>query len=147
MPKRVALIFMQRLDDVRADRGSREEGKLEQRLSRLCDETDAATTSKEALVFCGACGIPELSGRERAFLQTRYPDAPLRSFGALFGHSLEAQFITGLALASLALDDSSPVKPMAPGVDAEMAEPARSAIVTTIGHTRGEGVARLSKLS
>jgi 3-oxoacyl-[acyl-carrier-protein] synthase II len=135
------------LDDVRADRGSRDEGKLEQRLSRLCDETDAATTSKEALVFCGACGIPELSGRERAFLQTRYPDAPLRSFGALFGHSLEAQFITGLALASLALDDSSPVKPMAPGVDAEMAETARSAIVTTIGHTRGEGVARLSKLS
>jgi 3-oxoacyl-[acyl-carrier-protein] synthase II len=99
------------------------------------------------VVFTGASGFPELSGRERAFLQKRYPAAPLRSYGAIFGHSIEAQFITGLALASLALDDSKPVRPMAPGVDAEMAGPASSAIVTTIGHARGEGVARLSKLS
>ncbi|EDQ31459.1 3-oxoacyl-(acyl-carrier-protein) synthase [Hoeflea phototrophica DFL-43] len=135
------------LDGALGDRGSRDEGKLEQRLSRLCDETGAAAGSPETLVFCGASGFPGLSGRERAFLQTRYPDAPLRSYGALFGHSLEAQFITGLALASLALDESSPIKPMAPGVDAEMPEAAKSAIVTTIGHARGEGVARLSKLS
>jgi 3-oxoacyl-[acyl-carrier-protein] synthase II len=36
---------------------------------------------------------------------------------------------------------------MAPGADAVMPAAARSAIVTTIGHIRGEGIAHLSKMS
>jgi 3-oxoacyl-[acyl-carrier-protein] synthase II len=136
-----------RLDGVLGDRGSRDEDRLEQRLARLCDETVPSAKSSDTVIFCGAAGTPELSRRERQFLSKRYPDSPLRTWGAVVGHSLEAQFTTGLALACLAIDEDRPVKPMAQGADAETAKPPRSAIVTTIGHVRGEGVAHLSKLS
>jgi 3-oxoacyl-[acyl-carrier-protein] synthase II len=136
-----------RLDGVLGDRGSREEGRLEERLARLCDGTVNSPASSDTVIFCGATGAPELSRRERGFLSTRYPDSPLRTYGAVFGHSLEAQFTTGIALACLAIDEGHAVKPMAEGAESEMAKPPRSAIVTTIGHMRGEGVAHLSKLS
>ena len=99
------------------------------------------------MVFSGASGYPELSARERTFLRARFPDTPLRTVGALFGHSVEAQFPTALALACLALDDDAPISPFAAGEDAAASTAANSAIVTTIGHFRGEGIARLTRMS
>ncbi|MDZ7601574.1 MAG: beta-ketoacyl-ACP synthase [Hoeflea sp.] len=135
-----------RLDTVVADRGPRDQGRLEQRLGRLADEAGAPASGAETIVFSGASGFPELSARERTFLTTRFPDAPLRTIGALFGHSVEAQFPTGLALACLALDAGAPISPFAAGEDAVAPAAAGSAIVTTIGHARGEGIARLSRM-
>jgi 3-oxoacyl-[acyl-carrier-protein] synthase II len=136
-----------RLDAVLGDRGSRDGDHLEQRLARLCRETGATAETPDTVIFCGATGFPDLSGRERRFLEARFSQTPLRTYGALLGHSLEAQFTTGLALASLALDDNRPVKPMAPGADDAIPTAAKSAVVTTIGHIRGEGIARLTKMS
>ncbi|KJS15996.1 MAG: 3-oxoacyl-ACP synthase, partial [Hoeflea sp. BRH_c9] len=76
-----------RLDAVLGDRGPRDDGRMEQRLARLADDTGANDTGADTVVFCGASGFPEISGRERAFLQDRFPTAPLRTIGALFGHS------------------------------------------------------------
>lgn len=135
-----------RLDAVAADRGPREGDRLEQRLNRLSEDAGASETGADTVVFCGASGFPELSARERAFLRTRFPEAPQRTVGALFGHSLEAQFPTGLALACLALDADAAISPFAPSEDAAAVDAARSAIVTTIGHVRGEGIARLSRM-
>ena len=136
-----------RLDAVLGDRGPRDGERLEQRLARLADDTGAMAGGEDIVVFSGASGYPELSARERAFLQARFPGAPLRTVGALFGHSVEAQFPTALALACLALDDDAPVSPFAPGEDATASKAANSAIVTTIGHVRGEGIARLTRMS
>ena len=136
-----------RLDAVLADRGPRDADRLEKRLSRLADETGASAGGEDTVVFSGASGFPELSARERAFLQSRFPTSPLRTVGALFGHSLEAQFPTALALACLALDDDTPVSPFAPGEDAVASTAANTAIVTTLGHVRGEGIARLTRMS
>ncbi|WP_322990173.1 beta-ketoacyl-ACP synthase [Hoeflea sp.] len=136
-----------KIDAVQGDRGPRDEGRLEQRLGRLTDETMASASTDDAVVFCGATGFPELSARERQFFQSRLPDVPIRTYGAMLGHSVEAQFTTGVALACLALDCDQPFQPMAPGADAVMPAAARSAIVTTIGHIRGEGIAHLSKMS
>lgn len=143
---RGAHIYAQ-LNAVLGDRGSRQSGRFEQRLARLCDDTGADSGSDDTLVFCGASGFPELSNRERGFIQDRFPDAPLRTYGALCGHSLEAHFTTGLAFASLALDENRPISPMAHRFDDAMSSPAKSAIVTTIGHVRGEGIARLTRIS
>jgi len=136
-----------RLDAVLADRGPRGDGLMEQRLARLTDDTGASTGGEDTVVFSGASGFPELSARERAFLQTRFPAAPLRTVGALFGHSVEAQFPTAVALACLALDDDAPISPFAAGEDAVASTAANAAIVTTIGHVRGEGIARLTRMS
>lgn len=136
-----------RLDAVLGDRGPRDNGRMEQRLARLADDTGATVSSPDAVVFSGASGFPELGAREKAFLQSRFPAAPLRTVGALFGHSLEAQFPTAVALACLALDADAPISPFAPGDDAVATMAASSAIVTTIGHVRGEGIARLTRMS
>lgn len=136
-----------RLDAVLGDRGSRDTDRLEQRLARLADNTGASGGGEDTVVFSGASGYPALSARERNFLQSRFPAAPMRSVGALFGHSLEAHFPTAVALACLALDDDAPVSPFAAGEDAITSAAANTAIVTTIGHVRGEGIARLTRMS
>lgn len=135
-----------RLDAVLGDRGSREGDRLEQRLARLADDT-GASGGEDTLVFSGATGQPELSARERAFLKERFPATPIRTVSALFGHAIEAQFPTAVALACLALDDDTPVSPFAAGEDAVATKAANSAVVTTIGHVRGEGIARLTRMS
>ncbi|MEM5474196.1 beta-ketoacyl-ACP synthase [Hoeflea sp. AS60] len=135
-----------RLDAVLGDRGSRDGDRLEQRLARLADDT-GASGGHDTVVFSGASGFPELSARERAFLRTRFPASPLRTVGALFGHSIEAHFPTAVALACLALDDEAPMSPFADGEDAIASTAANAAIVTTIGHVRGEGIARLTRMS
>ncbi|MCY0095875.1 beta-ketoacyl-ACP synthase [Hoeflea ulvae] len=134
-----------RLDAVLADRGNRADGGMERRLQDLADGTGASADGAGSVVFCGTPGLSDLSGRERAFLETRFPEAPLRTIGALFGHSLEAQFPTAVALACLALDAETPISPFADGEGAA-ATAAGSAIVTTIGHVRGEGIARLTRM-
>jgi 3-oxoacyl-[acyl-carrier-protein] synthase II len=135
------------LDAVLGDRGPRDADRLEKRLSRLADETGASQSGEDTVVFSGASGYAEISGRERAFLKSRFPASPLRTVSALFGHSVEAQFPTALALACLALDDDTPVSPFAPGEDAVASTAANTAIVTTLGHVRGEGIARLTRMS
>ncbi|AKH99792.1 3-oxoacyl-(acyl-carrier-protein) synthase [Hoeflea sp. IMCC20628] len=134
-----------RLDAVLADRGQRADGGMERRLENLADGTGASATGADTIVFSGASGLPDLSARERAFLEARFPTTPLRTIGALFGHSLEAQFPTAMALACLALDAGSPVTPFTAG-EAVAQEAANSAIVTTVGHVRGEGIARLTRM-
>lgn len=136
-----------RLDAVLGDRGPRDNARMEQRLSRLADDTGANAASPGTVVFSGASGFPDISSRERAFLQARFPSAPLRTVGALFGHSVEAQFPTAVALACLALDNDAAISPFAAGEDAVATLAATSAIVTCIGHVRGEGVARLTRMS
>lgn len=136
-----------RLDAVLGDRGPRGAGQMEQRLERLGDATGSSGGSADTIVFSGASGFPELGARERSFIEKRFPGSPLRTFGALLGHTIEAQFTTGLALASLALKAQRQIIPFAVDADLPMTVPARTAIVTTIGHSRGEGIARLTKMS
>ncbi|MDF1607646.1 beta-ketoacyl-ACP synthase [Hoeflea sp. YIM 152468] len=136
-----------RLEAVFGDRGPRDDGRLEKRLTRLADDAGASDGGADTVVFSGASGYPDLSARERAFLKSRFPATPLRTVGALVGHSVEAHFPTAVALACLALDDAAPISPFAAGEDAPASTAANSAIVTTIGHVRGEGIARLTRTS
>ena len=59
------------------------------------------------------------------------------------GHALESQFPLGLALAGLALASGAKVPAFDAAGETAMEKPAETAIVTTIGHHRGEGVAIL----
>jgi 3-oxoacyl-[acyl-carrier-protein] synthase II len=49
-----------------------------------------------------------------------------------------------MALAALSLGNEAKVPPFHPGAEAPMEAPAKAAIVTTIGHARGEGIAVLA---
>jgi len=131
------------IDAIGGDRGSRESGKLEARLADLAkpaEKLDPAST----VVFSGTSGFHDLVAREKAFLEAKLAGAPVRAYGGLAGHSIEAQFPLGLALAALSLGEGAKVPAFDAGAEKPMTAAAKSAVVTTIGHSRGEGVAVLS---
>ena len=131
------------IDAIGSDRGSRTDGKLEARLADLAkpaEKLDPAGT----VVFSGTSGFHDLVASEKAFLQANLAGAPVRAYGGIVGHSIEAQFPAGLALAALTLGHGAKVPAFDASVEKPMAAAARSAVVTTVGHSRGEGVAVLS---
>ncbi len=131
------------IDAIEGDRGRREDGGLEKRLTRMT-ESVGKDVGPGALVLSGASGMHDISQREKTVLETAFPDAAVRGFGGLTGHALEAQFPLGLALAALALDTGATVPVFDASGEAAMSKPAREAIVTTVGYVRGEGMAHLS---
>ncbi len=131
------------IDDIQGDRGSRDEGKLETRLNRLVDSA-RKVPGDELVISSGSSGFHDLAAREKAALEGALPGVPLRAYGGLSGHGVEAQFPLGLAFAALALSEGARVPPFDAGHEAPMAKPAHHALVTTIGHVRGEGIALLS---
>jgi len=131
------------IDAVEGDRGSRDEGRLEQRLGRLARLADSVP-AEATVVFSGASGVTDISSREKAAIEQSLPGVPVRGFGGITGHGLEAQFPLGLALAAISLDRGAKVPVFDAANEAPMTAPAGHAVVTTVGYTRGEGVAVLS---
>jgi 3-oxoacyl-[acyl-carrier-protein] synthase II len=128
------------IDAIGGDRGARDEGRLEARLDRLAE---GAAAGAETLILSGASGQHDPTAREKAWLDKRFPGSPVRGFSAVTGQALEAQFPLGLALAALTLGAGVKVAPFDAAAEADMNAPARAAVVTTVGHSRGEGVAIL----
>ncbi|NHT78492.1 beta-ketoacyl-ACP synthase [Rhizobiaceae bacterium CRRU44] len=127
------------IDAVGGDRGKREGGGLERRLDQLSE----TAPGEDTVVFSGASGLADLATQERTWLETRFPNAPVRGYSGAVGHGIEAQFPLGLALAALALDAGAVVPPFDPS-EPLMTRAPKHAIVTTLGHGRGEGIAVLT---
>ncbi|KQV81774.1 beta-ketoacyl-ACP synthase [Rhizobium sp. Root1220] len=131
------------ISSIEGDRGNRSAGNLEQRLERLLKPAEGLASESTA-IFSGSTGMPELASREKAVLERQFPGAAIRGFGGMTGHGLEAQFTLGLALAALAIENNAKVPPFDAAHEKLMSTGTRAAIVTTVGHQRGEGVAVLS---
>jgi len=131
------------IDAIEGDRGNRDDGGLEKRLTRLAGH--ALDISKaDTVVFSGASGMVDLAAREKSVLEKEFSGAAIRGFGGVTGHGMEAQFPLGLALAALTLDGAAKVPTFDARNEQPMATPAKHAVVTTVGYTRGEGLAVLS---
>lgn len=131
------------INAVAGDRGSREGDRLEKRLQYMA-ETATNSDPDATVVFSGTSGFHDLVGREKAFLDASFPKAAIRGYGGLVGHALESHFPLGIALAALSLGAGATVPPFDTAAETVAAKPVKTAIVTTIGHSRGEGVAVLS---
>jgi 3-oxoacyl-[acyl-carrier-protein] synthase II len=131
------------LDAVEGDRGKREDGKLEARLSGMVPEA-AALSAADTIIFSGASGLADLTQREKAHLTERFGGMPVRGYAGSIGHSVEAQFPAGLALAALAIDSGATVPAFDAASEAAQAGAAKHAIISTVGYVRGEGLAILS---
>lgn len=130
------------LSGVAGDRGPRGDGEMKKRLERLAAET-GATAADRPLVLSGASGLGDITAREHELLGELFPKSAVRGYAGFTGHTVEAQFPMGLALAALALKSGSAVPPFDPAAEKAMEAPSASAIVTTVGHVRGEGIAVL----
>ena len=131
------------LEGVAGDRGSRDGAGLEKRVRRLADETGAAGKS-DTLVMSGASGLHDITAAERDILGRIFPSSPVRGYAGATGHFIEAAFPLGIALAALALRERVAVTAFDAASEAAMNGPSASAVVTTFGHVRGEGIAVLS---
>ena len=131
------------LDAVEGDRGNRDEGRLEDRLGRMVPEA-ASLAAADTVVFSGASGLADLTQREKAHLSERFAGMPVRGYAGSIGHSVEAQFPAGLALAALAIDSAAIVPAFDPAHETAQTAPAKHAVISTLGYVRGEGLAVLS---
>ncbi len=135
-----------RLTTVLGDHARRKEpGQVKQSLEALWSNLNV--TSDKAAVITGATGAEPATSEERAFLAA-HPGHPIRATGTAFGHTMEAQFPLGLALAALSIsrgalfpaNDSS-------GFEIETSAPATQIVVIGTGHWRGEGMALVEAIS
>jgi 3-oxoacyl-[acyl-carrier-protein] synthase II len=136
-----------RLTTVLSDRSKRAPGEATATLVRLFDKISGQLKPGSHAVLSGATGAEPATSEERAFL-TKHPDVPVRATATHIGHGPEPQFVMNVALAALTVNRGS----LFPPVDGSGVEgPARGAItqavVTGIGHWRGEGLALVEAVS
>jgi 3-oxoacyl-[acyl-carrier-protein] synthase II len=129
-----------RLTSVVSDRCRRQPGAIVESLRGLWARL-APVDEERAAVISGATGVEPATGEERAFL-AEHAGLAVRATGTHVGHGMEPQFALNIALAALALSHRALFPPC--GVttfERPMAESLRQAVVTSVGHWRGEGMA------
>jgi 3-oxoacyl-[acyl-carrier-protein] synthase II len=129
-----------RLAHVASARSDGSAGAVTRNLERLWQGIAGQLDPAHAAFISGASGAEPATWEERAFL-SRHPELAVRATGSHIGHAPEPQFAMNIAIAALAVskgclfsacDDS--------GFEQAMAEPLAQAVVTGVGHWRGEGL-------
>ncbi|MGI6247351.1 MAG: beta-ketoacyl-ACP synthase [Pseudochelatococcus sp.] len=113
------------LRGIASDYTRRHPGSVGASVEKLWNDSAKPFRGIGGAVFSGATGIAGITEEERGSLTKLVPGIPVHATGDLFGHTLEAQFPLGLALAAVAIE----------------AGRLHHAVVTSVGHKRGEGVA------
>ena len=121
---------------VTADHGKRGAGDAAKRMSSAFAEL---TTIAPDAVLSGASGVSDITREESNWLKATLPNAPVRAYGSLTGHGVEAHFPLGIALAAIAAQKRQLFGPLESGESDAPAEP-KNILVTTVGHYRAEGM-------
>lgn len=142
-----------RIDEVVTDRARRSrEGDIRKTLEAMLDRAAAGLCGTPQAVLSGACGVEPATSQELEFLGrlgARSHSMPVRIYGDRFGHTVEAHFPLGVALAALALERGRLFAPMSAaggGGQEAAAGPLQCVLVTGVGHWRGEGLALMTRV-
>jgi len=129
-----------RLTNVVADQARRKDpGEVTATLETLWSKL--GKLDDNGAIITGATGAEPVTSEELAFLR-RHPDFAVRAIGTAFGHTMEAQFPLGLALAALSISRGALFSPNDPtALEVEMSTPPTQIVVIGAGHWRGEGMA------
>src|SRR5262249_5200770 len=126
---------------VLSDRSRRQTGDIGAALGKLWGKISGRLRPGEAAVISGASGVAPATAEERAFLEG-HKDIAVRAPGTYVGHAFEPQFPMNVALAAVAVSRGSLYPPGDDsGVERAMGGPLKQAVVTSVGHWRGEGLA------
>lgn len=130
-----------RLSAVTSARSDRRPGAVTAALQEMWQQTlSGRVDGAHAACISGATGAEPATSEERAFLSS-HPELAVRATGSHIGHGPEPQFAMNIAIAALAVskghlfpacDDS--------GFERAMQQPLAQAVVTGVGHWRGEGI-------
>jgi 3-oxoacyl-[acyl-carrier-protein] synthase II len=135
-----------KLGSIYSGRGRRDVGEVESSLSSLLAETIKKVEADATAIFSGATGCEPSTAEEAKVLADA--KLPVRSIASRVGHGFEAAFPIGVALAAIAVKEGKlfPSMPNVP-LEASSAGQLKSAIVTCVGHWRGEGVGVVEAIS
>jgi 3-oxoacyl-[acyl-carrier-protein] synthase II len=128
-----------KLTKVVADLAKRKQpGALTKSLAAMWPELGV---SDDGVLITGATGAEPATAEERAFL-AEHPGLAVRASGTTFGHTVEAQFPLGLALAALSISRGALYPANDPtGFEVEKTGAPTQIVVTGVGHWQGEGMA------
>jgi 3-oxoacyl-[acyl-carrier-protein] synthase II len=131
-----------RLTTVVSDRTARRNpGDITKTLAGLWDKVADRLPAAGTAIISGASGTEPATSEERAFL-AQHADLPVRATASLFGHGFEPQVVINIALAALAVSRGKLFPPCAGAAFERPYEGILShAVVTAVGHWRGEGLA------
>jgi 3-oxoacyl-[acyl-carrier-protein] synthase II len=134
-----------RLASVVNARSTRKAGDVTATLARLWDKV-GADPSKRGAFISGATGLEPATSEERAFLESR-PEFAVRATGTQLGHGIEPQFTMNVALAAIAMQRGELFAAQDPtGFERKADGALAQAVVTSVGHWRGEGLALVEKI-
>ncbi|TCK31525.1 3-oxoacyl-[acyl-carrier-protein] synthase II [Ancylobacter aquaticus] len=133
-----------KLSGVWSERAQRNEpGAVEAVIEALINQARGDVTEGTA-ILSAASGAPEPTAAEVAVLARS--GLPVRSITDRVGHGLEAQMPVALAIAALAVSQGSLFAPLeGEPLEKPFTETLSRAIVTGVGHWRGEGVALVER--
>jgi 3-oxoacyl-[acyl-carrier-protein] synthase II len=95
----------------------------------------------DGVLITGTTGVEPVTSEEKAFL-SEHPGYAVRATGTMFGHTLDAQFPLGLALAALSISRGALFPPNDPtGLEIEKPGAPAQIVVMGAGHWQGEGLA------
>ncbi len=135
-----------RIGGVMSDRSNRKAGTATAALRRMYQAFKPRLKAGGYGVISGATGAQPATGEERAFLG-ELGKVAVRATGSYIGHGFEPQFVMNVALAAVALEHGSLFPPCdASGLEQPMSGALAQALVTSIGHWRGEGLALIEKV-
>jgi 3-oxoacyl-[acyl-carrier-protein] synthase II len=101
----------------------------------------------EGALITGATGVEAVTAEEKTFLR-QHPGFAVRSTGTIFGHTIEAQFPLGLALAALSISRGALFPPNDPtGFEVEKSGAPTQIVVVGAGHWQGEGMALVEAIN
>jgi 3-oxoacyl-[acyl-carrier-protein] synthase II len=133
-----------KIADVLSDRSSRKDGAGKAALEKMWGKIQPQLKPGYA-VISGATGSEPATGEERAFL-SGLKDVAIRATGTYLGHGLEPQFPMNVALAAIALSHGNLFPPRdSSGVEKPATGELTQAVVTGVGHWRGEGLALIER--
>jgi 3-oxoacyl-[acyl-carrier-protein] synthase II len=130
-----------RLRTVLSDRRKRKPGDVTAALDQLWDKISSKLQPGTVAAISGASGTAPATAEERAFF-AKHPELAVRATGSYLGHALEPQFPMNVAIAAIAVSrDKLYASVDGSGIERAMEGPLKQAIVTSVGHWRGEGLA------
>ncbi|HEY0566592.1 MAG TPA: beta-ketoacyl-ACP synthase, partial [Xanthobacteraceae bacterium] len=134
-----------RLTTVLSDRSRRKPGDVKAALQRMCEKLPL--DSGHVAVLSGATGTEPGTSEERSFL-AEHSDVAVRATGSHVGHGFEPQFPMNVALAAIAVNRGNLFPSADAGnVERPMEGALTQAVVTAVGHWRGEGLALVEAVS
>jgi 3-oxoacyl-[acyl-carrier-protein] synthase II len=138
-----------RISPVASEHVRRTPGAVAGALERMWSTVKSRLDPAHAAVISGASGVQPATSEEREFLQSQ--GLAVRATGTHFGHGLEPQFPANIALAAAALGSGglfAPADAFERAMDGALRQVLlRQAVVTSIGHWRGEGLVLLEAVS